>query len=267
MEIKFLNISLKENNKNLIKNLNLKIKSSEITGIYHDNNLLKKLLIEDTTYQGNILIDNVPFNKYNKNLLTYIGNLEINTFLTRKVSDEFYLIKKNLESEEDYIKKVVASLKMIGFDETYLERNIYSLSKSESRLLQIAINLIINPGIVIIEEPFLYLDKNNKKIVKNIILNLKKMYKKTVIILSKNINTLYELSNNLIIFQDNKVLISDTVTTIFKDLIFLESNNIELPNGIMFSKIALEHGIKLKNNKDINDLIKDVYRNVGENKK
>lgn len=269
MEIKFLNVSLKEKNKYLIKNLNLQVKSNEITGIFQDKlNIISRLLTTDLPFQGNILIDTKSFHIYGKNLISYIGKLTSDTFLTKKVSDEFYLIKKNMPTiENNYIKKVVASLKMVGLDESYLEKDIISLSKSEKRLLQIALKLIINPDIIIILEPFLYFDKQNKSNMSKILLSLKKKYKKTIIIVSQDINVLYELTNYLIIFKDNKVLISDSTNTIFKDLTFLENNEIELPNIILFNKIALTYGKKLANSKDVKDLIKDVYRNVFENKK
>ena len=72
---------------------------------------------------------------------------------------------------------------------------------------------------------------------------------------------------NLVIFKDNKVLISDKTKTVFKDLLFLKDNHIELPEIIQFKEEALLYGIKLQNTKSVNDLIKDVYKNVKENKK
>lgn len=269
MEIKFLNVSLKENNKYLIKNLNLQIKSNQITGIYGDNNqVISKLLTKDLNYHGTIKIDSNLFQVYEKNLISYIDKLNINTFLTKNVRDEFYLVKRKLNNnEKSYIKKVIASLNMVGLSESYLEKEIKDLSKSEKRLVQIALNLITNPDIIIIEEPFLYLSKEAKNNIKKVLLDLKKRYLKTIIIISDDINILYELTNYLIIFKDNKILISDSTNTVLKDLNLLESNKIELPDLILFNKIALNYGKKLTNHKDIKDLIKEVYRNAQETKK
>lgn len=269
MEIKFLNVSLKEKNKYLIKNFNLQIKSNEITGIYNDNfNIITKLLTSDTNYKGDILIDSKSFHIISKSIITYIDELTNNTFLTKKVSDEFYLTKRNIQDDDsNYIKKVVASLNMVGLPELFLERDIITLSKSEKRLLQIAISLITNPDIIIINEPFLYLDKNNKANIRKILFDLKKKYQKTIIILSQDINTLYELTNYLVIFKDKKLLISDSTNLIFNDLNILENNEIDLPNIVLFNKIALNYNKKIPNTKDVKDLIKDVYKNVFQTKK
>lgn len=269
MEIKMLNISFKEKNKYLVKNLNLQINKSQITGIYQDNfHLIPRLLLEKNPYDGNILIDNNDIHSYTSNLIVYINHLTNETFLTKKVSDEFFLMKNRITNlKNGYIKKVVSSLNIVGLNETYLEKDFNTLSKSEKRLIQIALNLVIDPDIIIFEEPFLYLDKKAKFDLTKIILDLKRKYKKTIILQSQDINILYELTNHLIIFKDNKVLISDKTSTVFKDLAFLESNQIELPNIIFFNKIANKYGVKLTNSQNINDLIKDVYKNVCKVKK
>lgn len=269
MEIKFLNISLKNKNKYVIKNLNLSIKHSLITGVYQDNlKIIPNLLTQNINYlKGNILIDNVSFYAYEDNLISYIDN-NFN-FLTRSVSDEFFLAshKINNPKNEEYLNKIISSLKLFDLSEIFLERNINTLSKSEKKLVKILTNLIIDPDILIFDEPFLYFDKDNREKFKKVILELKRKYNKTIIILSDDINILYEISDELIVFKENQVLIADKVKNIFKNLVFLENNSIPLPNLILFNKIALNYKQKLTSHKDVKDLIKEVYRNVTEFKK
>ena len=97
------------------------------------------------------MVDSKLIQAYEKNLISYINKININTFLTKNVRDEFYLIKKKVSSNTNsYIKKVIASLNMVGLSEDYLDKDIHILSKSEKRLVQIALNLISNPDIIII---------------------------------------------------------------------------------------------------------------------
>ena len=269
MEIKFLNLSIKEKSKCIANNFNLKIAPSEITGIYQDNKqLILKLLLNKLSYDGEILIDNKNIFEYNDNLISCVLSLNEKTFLTKKVKDEFFLAKKRLnEYEKSYIQKIVASLRLVGLEEDYLEKDIYTLSKSEKKLLQIALALVVNPDILILEDPFVYFDKNSFEKLINMLLELKRKYQKTIIICSQDIDILYQITDNLVIFKDNKVLINDKTKTVFKDLLFLKDNQIELPEIIQFKEEAILYGIKLQNTKSVNDLIKDVYKNVKENKK
>lgn len=269
MEIKFLNLSIKEKSKYIVNNFNLKITPSEITGIYQDNwQLILKLLLNKLSYDGEILIDNKNIFEYNDNLISCVLSLNEKTFLTKKVKDEFFLAKKRLnEYEKSYIQKIVASLRLVGLEEDYLEKDIYTLSKSEKKLLQIALALVVNPDILILEDPFVYFDKNSFEKLINMLLELKRKYQKTIIICSQDIDILYQITDNLVIFKDNKVLINDKTKTVFKDLLFLKDNQIELPEIIQFKEEVLFYGIKLQESKSVNDLIKDVYKNVQENKK
>ena len=255
MEIKFLDVSIKS----LVNHVNLTINSKQITGIFQDNNnIIARILLNKVNYTGEVLINN---ENHESNLISYIqANPE---FLTKTISDEFFLNQRKTSNQEEYLLKIESVLNLVGLDKNYLTRLINTLSTSEKYLLNIALNLIINPSIIIFQEPFLNLDKYYKNIIKNIILELKRKYKRTIIIISNNINILYELTDNLIIFDQE--IITDKTSNIYKTI--KEDSNLELPDLIKFKQIALKYNYKLNNYKDIKDLIKEVYKNVQETKK
>lgn len=259
MEIKLLNINTEEFN-----NLNILIKASKITGILN-NNLLPDIILKNKNYTGTILINDLDINQYNLNLISYVKLDKL--YLTKYVKDEFYLQLSKLKIDSNsYLSKIESILSLVGLDNTYLNKEIKNLSTSETYLLNLSLNLIIDPDIIILELSN-DLDKNNKLLIKNILLDLKRKYKKTIIIISNDINILYELTDYLIIFKDNKMVINDKTNIVFNDKEFLNNNNIELPDLVSFSNKARNYNIKLKNYKDIKDLIKEVYKNVQENKK
>ena len=259
MEIKLLNINTEEFN-----NLNILIKASKITGILN-NNLLPDIILKNKNYTGTILINDLDINQYNLNLISYVKLDKL--YLTKYVKDEFYLQLSKLKIDSNsYLSKIESILSLVGLDNTYLNKEIKNLSTSETYLLNLSLNLIIDPDIIILELSN-DLDKNNKLLIKNILLDLKRKYKKTIIIISNDINILYELTDYLIIFKDNKMVINDKTNIVFNDKEFLNNNNIELPDLVSFSNKARNYNIKLKNYKDIKDLIKEVYKNVWENKK
>ena len=262
MEIKFMNIS----SKNKLKKLNLKILNNKITGILGDtNNIIPDLLTNNLDYKGIIMFDNLNILGYDLNKISYIKKIDKNTFLTKLVSDEFYLKKKNIDVKDTiYLEKIVSSLKMVGLDESYLKREIRTLSKSEARLLEISLGLINNPELIIIEEPFLYLDNKHYCNIKKIIFDLKEKYNKTIIILSQVSNLLYELTDNLIILSNNQVLVSGKTKTIFKDKEFLTSKNIPLPDILVFKELVKNKEIDFSKLNTIDELVKGVLENVQE---
>ncbi len=267
MEIRFLNVIGEENNKFASKRINIRLKSTSITGIYGD--LLERipsLLTRKKEYLGNIKLNDTSLLKSNK-LIVYIGKLHKDTFLTRTVSDEFYLMSKYLKiNDKEYLEKIKSSLKMVGLNKNYLKREIKTLSRSEKRLIQIALSLIINPEVILINEPFLYLTKDNRFSIKKVLLDLCNKYEKMVIILSQDVNVLYEMTKELIMFKDNQVLASGNTNFLLKDTAFLEKNKINVPDLVLFNKIALTYDQKLPDYNEVNDLIKGVYYHVLETK-
>ena len=161
MEIKFLDVSVKS----LINHVNLTINSKQITGIFQDNNnIIARILLNKVNYTGEVLINNENTNTHKSNLISYIqANPE---FLTKNVSDEFFLNQIKTSNQEEYLLKIESVLNLVGLDKNYLTRLINTLSTSEKYLLNIALNLIINPSIIIFQEPFLNLDKYYKNIIK-----------------------------------------------------------------------------------------------------
>lgn len=246
MELKFENVSLKNKNKYLIKNLNLIIKENELTGIIDEFQIIKQLL--NNNYDGNI--------KYDENKkIKYVDHV----FLTKTVSDEFFLIKKSID-DNNYIDKIISSLNLVGLNKNYLERNINSLSKSEKTLITIALSIITNPDIIIFDNIFKNLDYNYKKNIKKLIYVLKKKYNKMVIIIDNDINILYEICTYLIIFGNKSLLLDCPMKDAFNNLKIFDDNSLNLPFIVEFVKLAEKYGKKLKYHKDINDLIKEVYK-------
>lgn len=60
-------------------------------------------------------------------------------------------------------KKLKDSLKIVGLEESLLDRNHSTLSSSEDKLVQIAKELLLNPEMIILEEPLRVLDMKNRK--------------------------------------------------------------------------------------------------------
>lgn len=262
MEIKFADVSCN----NLDYKLNFAIKPKQITGVYGSNYLylIKLLLLNINDYSGNILVNGKDLKEEDKKKFCYLAKNPY--FLTETVSDEFYLIKKDIKiSANKYIDKIVSSLNMVGLSKDYLERKINTLSKSEKKLIQIALGLISNPELIIFENTLNSLDGNNTLRIKKLVEELKNDYEKIIIFIDKDINNLYELSNQVIIL-DNTFLVG-TNKEIFNNIDYFIDNKLEIPSIIRFINESKKYNIDLSYSKNIKDLGKEVVKYVKENKK
>ncbi len=158
-------------------------------------------------------------------------------------------------------KKIKDSMRIVGLPESILERGIYTLSTSEQKLVQIAISLLSNPDMILLEEPFQVLDLKNRKKIMMILKKIKDQYKKTIVILSTDPECLLKETDHLIIIKNHKVLLEDKTLEIYKQVDFLKKHRVELPDIIEFTYLARKmKNIKIDYYKDIRDIIKDIYK-------
>ena len=72
-------------------------------------------------------------------------------------------------------------------------------------MLGIALALILNPKVIILDEPTVYLDSKNKKNLIKLLKKLKREYQKTIIVISNDINFIYEISDNIVLINNGEV--------------------------------------------------------------
>jgi energy-coupling factor transporter ATP-binding protein EcfA2 len=137
------------------------------------------------------------------------------------------------------------------------------LSSSEQKLVQLAISLISNPDIIILEEPFISLDMKNEKRLIMLLQKIKEQYNKTIIFVSNNTDILYKYTNHIIITKNKKILIEGPTDEVFQRVDYLKRNKIEIPEIVEITYLAKKNKqVKIDYHKDIRDIIKDIYKHV-----
>lgn len=185
-------------------------------------------------------------------------------FFQKTVKKEIEFGMKYFEYKIDQIeKRTVDALKMVGLDETFLNRDPFKLSGGEKRRVAIASVLAFNPEVIIFDEPTNGLDTTSKEMLINLIKLLKNKYNKTIIVVSHDVDTLYKFVDNVIILSNGNILLEGNKFEVFKDVDFLTQNGVKVPQIVEFiHKVKLKTGKYLGDIDDINDLIKEIYQNV-----
>lgn len=265
MEIIFDNVGYKDK----LNGVNLKIDNSSITGIIGKNKeyFIKLLLGDVIPLIGNLNINGVNSSVENKLLIkkqiSYIQKVPFRTFKNEIVLAEIASIVDSKQYKNKNInKKIKDAFSLIGLDESYLTRSFSTLSNSELYLVQIAIELICNPKIIVLENPFSILDYHNKKRLLKLLKALKEKYHKMIFISDDDVDVLYQYTDKVLLVNDcNRVNIYNTYD-FFTSIKFLKANNIALPKLVKVTYLGKLKGIRLTYQKDIRDIIKDIYKHV-----
>lgn len=282
MEVKYCNVGYIYNKKTsqekfVLEDINLEFKNGNVYAIVGKCGSGKTTLVElingillPTTGYIDILSYQLDQNKKIKN----INNLRNKIGLVFQFPEEQFFastVEKEIEfaltcfnyKKSGMKKRIKDALLMVGLDESFLNRDPFTLSHGEKRLVAIASILVFNPKIIVLDEPTVGLDSSSKKNILKIIRMLKTRYNKTVIIVSHDTDFLLKISDEVIILADGKVALKGNKYDVFSNSKVLKENNIKVPDIIEFSNLVKKKkNIKIGYRDEINDLIKDIYRYV-----
>jgi energy-coupling factor transport system ATP-binding protein len=283
MEIKFNNVSFSYNvksplEKEVLKDINIEIENGKITGLIGKSGSGKSTMVQlinvlNFPTKGNLEVGTFIIDS-KKRKIKKVNDLRVNIGLIFQFPEEQFFNMTVFEEisfgmkyfkfkTADIEKRVVNALKMVGLNKDYLYRNPFTLSSGEKRKIAIASILAYNPSIIILDEPTIGLDSISKKKLVELIRTLKNRYKKTIILVSHDVDLIHQISDKIIVLNDGKVVLDGNKYDVFKHEAELKKYGIKLPKAIEFSNLVYKKtGKKIGYRDDINDILKDVYRNA-----
>lgn len=196
---------------------------------------------------------------------TIIGVMgDYNKLLESLTGDNIFYLDNRISLSKKKVSSFLVDTSIIKdyeLDKDFLNKQVNELSHSELKLLKYFMLINSNKKIIVIDEPFIDLDYQNKK---KIIVLLKNMVKanRTIIIGSNDSNIIYSLCKKILLINDKDCYYGDI--NILEKKKILNKYNIHEPDIVEFVNLVKDKKIKLKYSNDIRDLIKDVYRNVSQ---
>ncbi len=200
-------LSKKFNNKNINNNLNFNITKGESIAIWGSNGAGKTTLINCIMglnhYEGTIKLIEYDIKKNGKearNLIGYVPQeLNLHEDLTVIETMNFYSQLKRVNSE--IIKK---ELQRIGL-ENHIYKTISELSGGMKQKLSLAISLLSDPPILILDEPTANLDISSRISFSSLIKELKNEGK-TIIFASHRIDDILKLADRVLILNNGNLV-------------------------------------------------------------
>lgn len=129
------------------------------------------------------------------------------------------------EEAKEIAKKVI---KMVGLDETYLQKSPFDLSGGQKRRIAIAGILAMDPDILVLDEPTAGLDPQGIREMMDLFKSIHQLGK-TVILVTHDMNYVLEHCNEVIVMNEGCVERKGKVKDVFKDSDYLLNLGIDLP--------------------------------------
>ena len=161
-------------------------------------------------------------------------------------------------SEEEAKERAGKVLKLVGLDESYLERSPFELSGGQKRRVAIAGILAMEPDILVLDEPTAGLDPQGAKEM----LELFKKFQesgKTVIMVSHDMNHVLQYCDHVVVMNHGEVERYCDVDELFSERDYLESMSIDLPVITDFIQELNMGGFHINPSiKDIDELVNAI---------
>ncbi|MBO8160012.1 MAG: ATP-binding cassette domain-containing protein [Thermosipho sp. (in: Bacteria)] len=227
MPIKFINVSKKFKDVYAVKNLNFEIDDKKITVLIGPSGCGKtttlKLinrLIERTS--GEILINGLSIDKIDKiELRRKIGYViqEIGLFPHYTVFDNIAVVPKLLNWPKNKIKnRVIELLNLVNLDfKEVINKYPYELSGGQRQRVGVARALAADPELLLMDEPFGAIDPINREILQDVLLNIQKKLKKTILFVTHDIREAIKLGDKIAVFKDGEIQQYDSTINLIKN--------------------------------------------------
>lgn len=241
-----------------IRNVSLNIEDGKFYGIVGENGSGKTTLcailrgFAPSFYQGDIqgevLVYGKPIGEYGGELATKIGYVFQNPFTQISGVKEtvFEEVAYGLENfgvpVEEIVERVEAIMKLTHID-SLAEKNPLELSGGQMQRVALASVLVLEPDILIIDEPTSQLDPQGTESVFEII-KMMKDKKKTIILVEHKIDLIAEYADEVLVLRGGKLIAGGDKAQVLSDISLMEQG-VQLPQMAILGSRLKEKGFPI----------------------
>ena len=237
IEIKNFSYKYPLEDKNVLENLNLKIEKGEFWAVIGKNgsgkttlcNALRRFVPDfyKGEVTGEIVVDGKNLKDFSpKELVTKIGFVFQNPFtqisgVKDTVFEEIAYGLENLAVEkEEIIKRVNETLKLLEI-EHLKDKNPQEMSGGQKQRVALASIIVMDPEILVIDEPTSQLDpKGTQDIFK--IINIMAKKGKTIILVEHKLELVAEYAEKIVVLDEGKIILSGKASEVLNNKILME---------------------------------------------
>ena len=230
----------------LFENLNLSVPENTFLGIIGSNESGKTSLvscikgiipnIETGIYKGEVSLFGKAVKDMDSDLIAQTAGMVFSDpdaqFTTMSVEEEIAFGLENIGVSVEEIRERIQWVSKLTHLENLLDKPPYDLSGGQKQRVAIAAVLATHPKIMILDEPTSMLDPKSKDEVFDILQQIKRELKMTIIVVEHNIEKIAELSDAVLLMNKGKIIRYEETRAFFSAVNLLKENGLKVPESI-----------------------------------
>ena len=261
-----------------LKNINLEINEGEIVGIIGETGSGKSTLIQH--FNALLKVQNKKKSKVEicgldasvkKNLKEIRKTVGVcfqypeHQLFEDTVEKDISYGPKNLGANKEEIPGLVyRAMRMLDLDESFNGRNPFQLSGGEKRRVAIAGIIVMQPKILILDEPMAGLDPIGKIELKKLIKRLHTEVSPTIVIVSHDMDDIAEIADRVLILSKGEIIVDKPVREAFNNEELIRGLHLDLPSAMKIANKLIAKGVKIRNDVlTMKELEEEILRYAG----
>lgn len=238
MYLSLKNISKKYKDKEILKNITFDIKEGELVCILGPSGCGKTTLLNIiggfvSDYSGDVFlsdenINNIPPEKREIATVFQSYGLFTHKNVIDNVSYGLKLLKIDKNTREKRVKEMLEKVGLAGYE----KKKIKELSGGEQQRVAIARSMVLNPKLLLLDEPLSNLDVHLRDVMRKEIKRIQKQFGVTMIIVTHDQEDAFKLADRVIVINEGHIEQVGTPEELYKNpknnfiLRFIGENNI-----------------------------------------
>ena len=238
MYLSLKNISKKYKDKEILKNITFDIKEGELVCILGPSGCGKTTLLNIiggfvSDYSGDVFlsdenINNIPPEKREIATVFQSYGLFTHKNVIDNVSYGLKLLKIDKNTREKRAKEMLEKVGLAGYE----KKKIKELSGGEQQRVAIARSMVLNPKLLLLDEPLSNLDVHLRDVMRKEIKRIQKQFGVTMIIVTHDQEDAFKLADRVIVINEGHIEQVGTPEELYKNpknnfiLRFIGENNI-----------------------------------------
>lgn len=242
MYLSLKNISKKYKDKEILKNISFDIKEGELVCILGPSGCGKTTLLNIiggfvSDFSGDVFlsdenINNIPPEKREIATVFQSYGLFTHKNVIDNVSYGLKLLKIDKNTRENRAKEMLEKVALAGYE----KKKIKELSGGEQQRVAIARSMVLNPKLLLLDEPLSNLDVHLRDVMRKEIKRIQKQFDVTMIIVTHDQEDAFKLADRVIVINEGHIEQVGTPEELYKE-----------PNNNFISSFIGENNIIDKN--------------------